>query len=165
MFQLVLTLLLIFVQLLISMLSRRSYSKESPILFANKLRINESVPRYSDERRYWIRKKGIIPVRMVPSGEDLVEGSRKALISHLSPSPARNRACRQASYLPWDKTHRRCPVAGSKGRTRSMSGGRPDPGPYVPPAKVPILGRSPRISFRNACHTNNIQYFHITFTH
>lgn len=84
---------------------------------------------------------------------------------YLSPLLARNQAYRRVSCLPWDKTRRQCPVAGSKERTRNTSGDRPTPALYVPPAKVPTLGRSPRISSRNACHTNNIQYFHITFTH
>lgn len=87
------------------------------------------------------------------------------ITSYLSPLPVRNRACRRVSYLPWDKIHRRCPIAESKERTRNTWGDRRTPAPFVPPAKVPTLGRSPRILSRNACHTNNIQYFHITFTH
>lgn len=87
------------------------------------------------------------------------------ITSYLSPSPVRNQACRRVFYLPWDKIHRRCPVAESKERTRNTWDGRQTPAPFVPPAKVPTLGRSPRISSQNACHTNNIQYFHITFTH
>lgn len=84
--------------------------------------------------------------------------------SYLLPWPVRSPACRRVFYPPWGKIHPRCPTVASRVRRRNTSDDTPTPALSLPLAMVPILGRSPRISSQNACHTNNIQHFHITFT-
>lgn len=84
---------------------------------------------------------------------------------HLLPQPARSQVYKRAFYPPSDRTRPRCPTVESKGRTRNKLDDRSTLAPYARPEMVPILGRSPRISFQNACHTNNIQHFHITFVY
>ena len=84
---------------------------------------------------------------------------------HLLPWPARNQVYKRAFYPPLGRTRLRCPTVESKGRTRNKLDDRSTLAPYARPETVPILGRSPRISSQNACHTNNIQHFHITFVY
>lgn len=84
--------------------------------------------------------------------------------SYLLPWPVRSPACRRVFYPPWGKIHPRCPTVASRVHRRNTSDDTPTPALSLPLAMVPILGRSPRISSQNACHTNNIQHFHITFT-
>lgn len=93
------------------------------------------------------------------------EKERKTRKCHLLPWPARSQVYKRAFYPPSDRTRLRCPTVESKGRTRSKLDDRSTLAPYARLETVPILGRSPRISSQNACHTNNIQHFHITFVY